>query len=53
MITEGRILVWGDPRLEANNAPVDDFDEDLHRLADDMFEIARKAPGLGLAAPQI
>ena len=47
------ILVWGDPRLEADNLPVTRFDDDLERLADEMFETSRRAPGLGLAAPQI
>jgi peptide deformylase len=47
------ILIYGDPRLEAENAPVEDFDEDLGALIDDLFESGWKAPGLGLAAPQI
>jgi peptide deformylase len=47
------ILLFGDPRLEADNAPVESFDEELARLADDMFETAYAAPGLGLAAPQV
>jgi peptide deformylase len=47
------ILIYGDPRLEAENAPVEEFDEGLERLIDDLFETGWKAPGLGLAAPQI
>lgn len=47
------ILVYGDPRLEADNGPVERFDDDLTRLAEDMFDTARAAPGLGLAAPQL
>lgn len=47
------ILVYGDPRLEADNAPVDRFDDELARLAEDMFDTAYAAPGLGLAAPQL
>ncbi len=47
------ILVYGDPRLEAENAPVDVFDEALAVLTEEMFEVGWKAPGLGLAAPQI
>lgn len=47
------ILVYGDPRLEAENSPVDTFDDELARLTQDMFESAWAAPGLGLAAPQI
>jgi peptide deformylase len=52
-VTVRPILVYGDPRLEAPNAPVEDFDDRLRVLADELFEAARRAPGLGLAAPQI
>ena len=47
------ILVYGDPRLEAPNSPVERFDDDLRSLIDDLYETAWKAPGLGLAAPQV
>ena len=47
------ILLWGDPRLTAPNAPVETFDQDLEDLIDEMFETSWAAPGLGLAAPQI
>jgi len=47
------IILWGDPRLEAPNAPVEIFDEDLRNLTEEMFSICHRAPGLGLAAPQI
>ncbi len=47
------ILVYGDPRLEAENLPVDSFDEGLAEIVDDMFATAWAAPGLGLAAPQV
>ncbi len=47
------IIVWGDPRLAAPNAPVETFDKDLEALIEEMFETAWAAPGLGLAAPQI
>jgi peptide deformylase len=47
------ILVYGDPRLEAPNAPVENFDGALKTLVDDLFETGWQAPGLGLAAPQI
>ena len=47
------ILVYGDPRLEATNQEVSDFGEELQSLIDDLFETGWKAPGLGLAAPQI
>ena len=47
------ILVYGDPRLEAPNSPVESFDAALRELVDDLFETGWQAPGLGLAAPQI
>lgn len=34
-------------------APVIDFDEELEKLCDDMFETMYEAEGVGLAAPQI
>jgi len=43
----------GDPRLEARNADVEDFGDHLQALIADLFETGWKAPGLGLAAPQI
>ncbi len=47
------ILVYGDPALEAENSPVETFDEELEKLIVDLFDTGWKAPGLGLAAPQI
>ena len=47
------ILLFGDPRLEAENEPVEAFDQSLRDLVEDLFESGWKAPGLGLAAPQI
>lgn len=47
------ILVYGDPRLESTNRPVGVFDEELRTLVEDLFETGWKAPGLGLAAPQV
>ena len=47
------IILWGDPRLEAPNAPVETFDQDLDDLISEMFQTSWAAPGLGLAAPQI
>lgn len=47
------ILVYGDPRLEAVNKPVEDFGEELQSLIEDLFETGWNAPGLGLAAPQV
>jgi peptide deformylase len=47
------ILVYGDPRLEATNQPVEDFGEQLQSLIEDLFDTGWRAPGLGLAAPQV
>jgi peptide deformylase len=48
-----KILLFGDPRLEAENRPVEVFDASLSALIEDLFETAWKTPGLGLAAPQV
>jgi peptide deformylase len=45
--------LFGDPILKSKAQTVSTFDADLKRLADDMFETMRAAPGVGLAAPQI
>jgi peptide deformylase len=42
-----------DPVLKAKAQPVTEFDQELQKLIDDMFETMYAAPGLGLAAPQI
>jgi peptide deformylase len=47
------ILRYGDPRLLAENAPVEPASEDLNALVADMVETCHAAPGIGLAAPQI
>ena len=47
------IVKFGDPVLERKAAPVTRFDEELRRLAEDMFESMYAAHGIGLAAPQI
>jgi len=47
------LLVYGDPRLEAENQPVEVFDDALRKLVEDLFMTGWKAPGLGVAAPQI
>jgi peptide deformylase len=47
------IVKFGDPVLEKPAAKVTSFDEDLHKLVDDMFESMYAAHGVGLAAPQI
>jgi peptide deformylase len=47
------IVLLGDPRLRLKGKPVDGFGKYLHELLDDLAETMRKAPGVGLAAPQI
>ena len=47
------IVKFGDPVLETKAAPVTEFDADLRKLLDDMFESMYAAHGVGLAAPQI
>lgn len=47
------IRMLGDPILRETAEPVVDFDRALAKLAKDMTQTMRKAPGVGLAAPQI
>ena len=47
------IIVAPDPRLKKIAAPVDKVDAEVRRLMDDMLETMYKAPGIGLAAPQV
>ena len=47
------IVKFGDPVLETPAAPVTEFDDELRKLVDDMFESMYAAHGVGLAAPQI
>src|SRR5438876_11561730 len=47
------IVKYGNPVLEKPAAPVTEFDEELKRLVEDMFESMYEAKGVGLAAPQI
>src|SRR5215475_6969489 len=47
------IVRYGDPVLEKPAEPIVDFNGDLRKLADDMFESMYAAHGVGLAAPQI
>jgi peptide deformylase len=47
------ILIYGDPRLEAQNDPVTEFGSVLDSMLEDLFEAGWRAPGLGVAAPQI
>lgn len=47
------IVRWGDPRLLAQNSPVDPLSPELPALVADMIATCHAAPGIGLAAPQI
>jgi len=47
------ILKIGHPTLARKADPVTAIDEGLVRLAGDMVETLRAAPGIGLAAPQV
>ncbi len=47
------ILRYPDPRLMKPSEPVETFDDELKKLVADMGETMYKAPGVGLAAPQV
>lgn len=47
------IRIYGDPVLHQRAAEVAIFDQELRDLVQDLFDSMDKAPGVGLAAPQI
>jgi peptide deformylase len=47
------IVKYPEPVLQKKAEPVTEFNADLKKLADDMFESMYAAEGIGLAAPQI
>ena len=47
------IVKYPDPVLERPSEPVTEFNGELQKLVDDMFESMYAAKGIGLAAPQI
>ena len=47
------IITAPDPRLKRISEPVAKVDAEVRRLMDDMLETMYKAPGIGLAAPQV
>jgi peptide deformylase len=47
------ILEYPDPRLRTKARAVTEFDAELHRLIEDLFETMYAAPGIGLAATQV
>lgn len=47
------IRLFGDPVLRTPALPVTDFDKQLRTLVQDLSDTMLKAPGVGLAAPQL
>jgi peptide deformylase len=47
------VVKYGDPLLTKRAEAVTEFDGELRKLIDDMFETMYGAPGVGLAAPQV
>jgi peptide deformylase len=47
------IIIAPDPVLKTKAKPVENIDGGIVRLMDDMLETMYRAPGIGLAAPQI
>lgn len=48
-----KIVKYPEPVLSQPGEPVTEFDSELKRLADDMFETMYASQGIGLAAPQV
>ena len=48
-----KVLKYPHPKLRAENAIIDNFDEELKLIAKDMLSIMYKDDGVGLAAPQV
>jgi peptide deformylase len=48
-----KIVHYPDPVLLQVGKPVENFDENLKKLVEDMFETMYQAKGVGLAAPQV
>jgi peptide deformylase len=47
------IIKYPDARLRAAATPVTRFDEELRRLAADLLDTMRAAPGIGITAPHV
>lgn len=47
------IVKYPDPVLSKPGEPVTEFDAELRKLVDDMFETMYASQGIGLAAPQV
>lgn len=52
-MTKLKLVYYPEDLLREKTTPVVDFNEELHRLIDDMFETMEAESGLGLAAPQV
>ena len=48
-----QILKYPEPVLSQPGEPVSEFDDNLRKLAADMFETTYDSKGIGLAAPQV
>jgi peptide deformylase len=48
-----KIVTWPNPILESPGEPVTEFNDDLKKLVNNMFETMYAAPGVGLAAVQV
>ena len=48
-----KIVKYPEPVLSQPGEPVTDFDDELKKLVDDMFETMYASQGIGLAAPQV
>ncbi len=48
-----KIVKYPDPVLSRPGEPVTEFDGELRKLVDDMFETTYASQGIGLAAPQV
>lgn len=48
-----KLVLLGDERLTAVSKPVSAFDENLRATVAEMFNVMKKADGIGLAAPQV
>jgi peptide deformylase len=48
-----KVVKYPEPVLSAPGEPVTEFDGELKKLVEDMFETMYSAQGIGLAAPQV
>ncbi|KAK4488504.1 hypothetical protein RD792_004268, partial [Penstemon davidsonii] len=48
-----KIVEYPDPILRAKNKRIKEFDENLKRLVDEMFDVMCITDGIGLSAPQV